>query len=224
VIGLQLSASVSRPSLACKSLCAISIEFFCMKNIKLMLIVTILFNSCSRQKNDDNQIYYIIKHKIDVIEFSGDEHSPPPPPPPRAQYYGNSNFILLDSSIYYFYKKNPIHFCGNGVDYTKPPKINLNPDNLRRINLEELSEFLTLTFAFTDSLTYDKNYYVTISSSTDTIKNFGFVIITDFLKSKNIQRYIIRSWTEEEKFVTQAKIQNKKYNADSVDWKVGFDD
>jgi hypothetical protein len=194
-----------------------------MKNIKLMLIVTILFNSCSRQKNEDNQIYYIIKHKIDVIEFSGDEHSPPPPPPPRAQYYGNSNFILLDSSIYYFYKKNPIHFCGNGVDYTKPPKINLNPDNLRRINLDELSEFLTLTFAFTDSLTYDKHYFVTISSSTDTIKNSGFVIITDFLKSKNIQRYIIRSWTEEEKFVTQAKIQNKKYNVDSVDWKVGFD-
>ncbi len=36
-------------------------------------------------------------------------------------------------------------------------------------------------------------------------------------------RYNIRNWTEEEQFVTTAKIENRKYDPNSIDWKIGFD-
>ena len=157
-----------------------------------------------------------------MVDELGDEHSPPPPPPPRAQYYGNFNFILLDSSVYYFYKKYTYRFCGTGVDYTKPPRLNLMPSNLTKFDEKELRDFLTLNI--TDSISNDFHFSLTISSPTDTIRNEAFKVITDILKSKKFPRYYIRNWTEEEKFVTIAKIENKKYNADSVDWKIGFDE
>jgi len=110
----------------------------------------------------------------------------------------------------------------NGIDPydQKPPLLNLSPGDLREIGINQLPRFLT---AINDSVTNDREFFASISSPTDTIKNRAFKIIRDFLKSRKLNRYIIRNWTEEEEYVTTAKIKNLHYDPKTVDWKVGFD-
>ncbi len=189
-----------------------------MTKILTILTITFLLFGCSTKQVKQDEVYYVVKHPTISTQDTGDD---PPPPPPPTTYYGNFNFILLDSSTIYFHSQHIYRFCGTGIDDTKPPKIFLVPDSLTKLSLDDLPHFLTTSI--NDSLATDRHFFASISSPTDTIRNRAFKTITDFFKSKKIMRYNIRNWTEEEQFVTIAKIENKKYNPDSVDWKVGFD-
>ncbi|WP_443938221.1 hypothetical protein [Pedobacter sp. MW01-1-1] len=187
-----------------------------MTKILTILIFIFLLFGCSTRQDKVGEVYYVVKHPTATTQDTDDV---PPPPPPT--YYGNLNFILLDSSTIYFHSQHIYRFCGTGIDDTKPPRVFLTPDSLTKLSINDLPQFLATSI--TDSLASDRHFFASISSPTDTIRNRAFKTITDFFKSKKIMRYNIRNWTEEEQFVTKAKIENKKYNPDSADWKVGFD-
>ncbi len=173
--------------------------------------------SCATKQDIKDEVYYVVKHPKPNTKDFGDN----PPPPLPITFYGNYNFILLDTSKIFYHQVHQYYTCGTGVDFTKPPKLFLTPDSLREIKIGDLSEFLNNSI--TDSVARMRHFFASISYPTDTIRNRAFKLITDFFKTKDIRLYNIRNWTEEEKYVTTAKVENKKYNPDSVDWKVGFD-
>ncbi len=179
------------------------------------MIFPFLLFGCSTRQHKVDEIYYVIKH-TPTIQDTGDV---PPPPPPPTPYYGDFNFILLDGSVTYFHNKHIYRFCGTGIDHAKPPRVFLIPDHLTKISMADLPHFLTTLIS--DSIITGQHFFASISSPTDTIRNGAFKIINDFFRSKI--PYSIRNWTEEEHFVTIAKIENKEYNPNLVDWKVGFD-
>jgi hypothetical protein len=97
----------------------------------------------------------------------------------------------------------------------------MTPDSLNVIKIGRLKEFLKEMVS--ESIAEDRHFYASISSPTDTIRNRAFKIITDFFSEKKMRYYIIRNWTEEEQYVTEAKIENKIYDPTNVKWKVGFE-
>jgi hypothetical protein len=122
-----------------------------------------------------------------------------------------------------FYHNNYLwHRCGTSIDWTKPPRVYLTADSLTEINIDELEKFLTENIL--DSMTNGDRTFASISSIKDTIRNNSFKVITDYLKSKNINSYNIRSCTEEEQFSLNSKLENKKYDPKTAIYKIGFDE
>lgn len=185
--------------------------------LTIILFITTIFLGCSK-KQDKSTVYYIIKHP-DITK--SDTSDMPPPPPPPALFYGQHNFILFDSARIFYHNKHVFYTCGTGLDRSKPPHLFLTPDSLTEIMPNELPNFLTANIPSRNS--NERHFAVIISSQTDTITNGAYKIITDFLKMKQINTVGARNWTEEEKYVVLSKVNNKKYNSDSVDWKIGFD-
>ena len=91
---------------------------------------------------------------------------------------------------------------------------------MRKIRIDSLPSFLEYSYSKTKNK--HKIFFASISSPKDTIRNKGFVIISNFLHKNNVRNYNVRTWTEEEKFVAISKITNKKYSPDSITWKIGF--
>jgi hypothetical protein len=169
--------------------------------------------SCSNIHKNDTSIYHIIEHKkIDVNDST---------PLFISRFYGDYNFILFDSITIYVNQKSVLYFCGTGLDQTKPPFLFLKPEHLIQLKTDSLHLFLKENI--TDSIYKNGRFSASISSPTDTIKNEGFKIITNYFKANNIFQYEIRRCTEEELYVATAKKTNTKYNKDSVEWKIGFD-
>jgi hypothetical protein len=181
--------------------------------IILFLLTVLLFNCSTNHDND--VVYAIVKHDT-IVKPKGTE--PPQLPKP---FYGNYNFILLDSSKIFYHKKNKRYSCGYGLDHTRPFHVSLAPKNLTEIKINELEVFLK---SIPDSITSDRHFYASVSSPKDTIKNRAYKIIADFFKSKNIKYYNTRNLTEEEQYVLISKLENKKYDPQSVNWIVGFGD
>jgi hypothetical protein len=184
------------------------------KLVILILGLLLSFLSCSPKKTDENNVYYVIKNGEEKLKPG--ELIPPPP-----LFYGQSNFILLDSTKIFYHDNYIFHWCGTGIDFTKPPRLLITPDSLVEVKMKDISSFLKKVIP--DSIQNDKHYRVIISSPTDTIKNKAFETITNFLKAKKIEIHNIRNWTEEEKYVLNSKIENKKYYPSTVNWKIGFD-
>lgn len=170
------------------------------------------------KQNSHNEVYYVIKHFSTSAEHTSDI---PPPAPPPTVYYGNLNFILLDSSTIYVHTLHVSSLCGTRNNDTKPPRLGLVPDNLNKVNMDSLPHFLAAVI--NDTPATNRHFFASIASPTDTIRNRAFKTITDLFTSKKITRYLIRNWTEEERFVTEAKIKNKRYHPDSIDWKIGYE-
>jgi len=181
----------------------------------ILIIFTTLF-SCSTDKDNSVDFYYVIKH-IDTTRQNNEDKFAPPPPP--IMFYGQHNFILLNSQIFY-HNNNIIRSCGYGLDLTKPPRLYITPDKLTEIKPSELSMFLKTNIP--DSLVNGDNVSAIISSPTDTIKNSSFNIIKEYFVKKNIM-HGIRNLTEEENFALDAKIKNKKYDPQKQNFKIGFD-
>jgi hypothetical protein len=182
----------------------------------------IYLNSCIKENEKKNKIYHIIKEPILEKEPPIDSTLPPPPPPPGVAYYGNYNFILYDDTTIYFHTLKLFRHCGNGIDYSKPPKLKMEANNLTQIHPKNLSYFLENSIS--DSIKSNIFSFACISSPLDTVKNQAFEKITNHFKSKKINRIIVRKWTEEEKFVSQAKKNNLEYDFSQIKWKVGFDE
>jgi hypothetical protein len=183
------------------------------------IFVTALFiSTCSTKKGNNNDIYYIIEHSDTINKRLAMSSKPPLISVP---FYGQLNFILLDSLTFFHNDYREIYFssCTGDPDFSRPPFLNLTPDSMTEMEIRELPAFLEASLP--DSI--DNHFLPCISSSTDTIRNKAFVIISEYLKVKNIRKYNIRRWTEEEKYVAFAKINNQKYDADSIDWKLGFE-
>ncbi len=185
-----------------------------MKSILIIIIIISLF-SCSTKPDSETQKYFIIKHLVKTTPNTIE--SPPIPP---LMFYGQHNFILLDSKIFY-HDNNIIRRCGTGLDNSKPPRLYLTKDSLTEIPFADLATFLNRNMP--DSITNLFDITASISSPSDTIKNPAFFIIKEYFKSKNIQCYVIRNWTEEENYALTAILKNKPYDPNTVDFKVGFD-
>ncbi|UUC44559.1 hypothetical protein [Flavobacterium cerinum] len=185
------------------------------KAIFIVLGIFLILQSCIKEKADKKAFYYVINH--DKKEVRSDDS---PPPPPKL-FYGESNFILLDSIRVFYHDNYVFHWCGTGVDYTKPSLLNITPDSLTEIRLNDLPVFLKQLKS--PLMEYENKYSVIISSPTDTIKNKAFEIISEFFKAKSIGIYSVRNWTEEEKYVVTAKVENTKYDPLKIKWKIGFD-
>jgi hypothetical protein len=186
------------------------------KNI--LTFITILFFSCSTKTDKQDEIYFVIKHPDKTVKDTGDI---PPPPLPPMMFYGRHNFILADTNRIFYHDNYAFYSCGTGIDFSKPPKLFLSTDSLIEIKIDVLNSFLQKNLP--DSMVNDKWVTANISSHTDTIKSKSFKIITDYFKVKNIRRYGIRNWTEEEKFAVTAKIGNKFYDPKSSEFIIGLD-
>jgi hypothetical protein len=165
-------------------------------NIKITQILTVcaLLLDC-KSKSKEAIIYHIIKSPQVTTSIL---------PPPPVTYYGNYNFILLNNTDVYVHIKFDKNDFGTGIEDLNPPKINLNSNDVIKIEQSNLKKFLESMI--TDSLIKEKPFF-SISSPNDTIKNRGFNIISNFLKSKHLQAYTIRTWTDEEKFAIKNKIK-----------------
>lgn len=188
-----------------------------MKTLLAFISIFVIF-SCSSKKDIEDKVYYIIKHPNKLLIDSSDIPSPPPPP---LMYYGQHNFILPDSSRIFYHDNHVFYSCGNGVDFSKPPRLFLAPDSLTEINIDELNTFLKNHIP--DTLHNGRWISANISSRLDTIKNAAFKIITDYFKTKGLKRYGIRNWTEEENFSATAKLNKAPYNPKTADFITGFD-
>lgn len=183
----------------------------------LASVLFILFVSCSQNKQVENSVYYIISHP-DTLKQGPANNAPPPPPIP---FYGQHNFILYDSSRVFYHNDYVFYRCGVGIDFSKPPRLLLAPDSLTEIKLSELPAFLKTTISESGD---DHSWkFTNISSPTDTIRNPAFEIIAAYIKTKGIDFYGIRRWTEEEEFATKAKVQHSAYDPKTAAFKTGFD-
>lgn len=191
----------------------------------LSFIIAILFFGCSQNQNTGNEFYYIIGEPFRNQTKNVSNDSILEIRLPNPTFYGNYNFILFDSSKVYVHQL-PIEefgWCGTNRkedDLIKPPRLFLLPNKLTEVKLHNLKKFLML---IPDSVILHRSFFASISSPLDTIRNKGFKTITDFFKLKNVNKYNIRYWTEEEKFVSMAKNENEEFNSDKVNWSIGFD-
>ena len=186
-----------------------------MKSILFYLICLLLF-SCSSKHENKGTIYCVIKHP--------EKHKPAEtfnlPRPPEI-FYGNFNFILIDSSKVFYFGRNRIReLCGTGADRSKPEKMNLTPEEFKEVKTKDLPIFLK--HLPIDQIKKYESPSGSISSSKDTIRNSAFKIIYDYFMSHGVKYFAIRNLTEEEQYVSQAKIENKKYDPDKIEWKTGF--
>ena len=179
-------------------------------------LIPFLFFFCEK-KNEKSEIYFIIQHSMPISS----EILNIPPLPPKS-FYGNFNFILLDNSTIYVHSQKNDGKCFTGICESKPKRVFLIPDSLKVIKIDSLPQFLRTIV--NKSIEKDRYFFATISAPTDTIKNPGFRIINDYFKSQKKMSWIIRSCTEEEKFVALAKFEKETYYPDSIKWKVGFCD
>lgn len=193
-----------------------------MRSFVVVSLFTLLLAGCSaaqETKVKQDVVYYVIKHpKIPEYKDTLGLLAPPPPPPPS--FYGRINIILTDDTsgvyVHNMFDKND---CGYGRDLSKPPFLNLKTDSLTMIASKDLLPYLKAR----KWSNFEMSSYTVISSELDSIKNPNFRRIMSFFNSKNFLVYTIRNCTEEERYVLEAKEQNKPYNSDSVEWVEGFD-
>ena len=184
--------------------------------MRFILSIFTFLLSCSTEKDSNIDFYYVIKHFDTTTQDKEDKFAPLPPP---IMFYGLHNFIILNSKIFY-HNNNIIRTCGVGLDLTKPPRLNITPVNLQEIEISELRNFLEINIP--DPLINGRDVFAIISSPTDTIRNSAFKITKEYFVKKNI-KHGIRNLTEEENFVLNAKLENKKYCPNNQNFKIGFD-
>ncbi len=177
-----------------------------------IFLFSLILLGCSHPPRP-NHIYYIIHPIPTDIGPDGKKTIP--------MHYGNYNFILFDNSkIYYHYYNILFTLCGVGGDHSKPPFLDLTPDSLQEIKIQDLENFLVSNVK--GSKMNGRDPIAVVSSPVDTIRNPAFDIILKYL-DENFNLYGVRTCTEEEKYVSIAKNSNKKYDPKSIEWKIGFD-
>ena len=191
-----------------------------MLPIKLLpFFLCTLLISCSNKQEKKDEVYYIIKHPERVKRK--DTFNLPRPP---EIFYGNFNFILVDSlRAFYFSSNNFFASCIKTVQDSKPQRLNLTPNEIIEIKTSELPEFLK-KLPIDSIKKYDRYSTGSISSAQDTIKNRAFKIINEYFLTHGVKYFAIRNLTEEEQYVSEAKIQNKIYDPDKIEWKIGFNE
>lgn len=190
------------------------------KAIFIVLGIFLILQSCIKEKADKKAFYYVINHDKKEIK-SGD--SILAKPPSFKLFYGESNFILLDSTrVFYHDNRDFFGYCITSADETRPAFLGITPDSLTEVKLNDLPVFLKQLKPPLEG--YEDKYSVIISSPTDTIKSKAFETISEFFKAKRIDIHYIRNWTEEEKYVVTAKVENKKYDPSKIKWKIGFEE
>ncbi|MEO0037782.1 MAG: hypothetical protein RIQ59_993 [Bacteroidota bacterium] len=185
--------------------------------IGLFIYVTFL---CSCSNHSEKEQYFVIKDLTKHHKTTSDPQSIETP-----FFYGSHNFILMNNSTIFYHDKFVWYGCGYGIDFTKPPRLYITPDSLVEIKLAGLEQFLkdkTNGNNFLSGKILGKNL-VTISSPTDTIRNDALPILRKFFSTKKDFLVGIRRCTEEEKYVGFAKLSNRPYNGDRINWKIGFD-
>ena len=139
-------------------------------------------------------------------------------------FYGDNNFILYDSETILYHTPG-CHGtgmgCGTGMDFSKPVKLYLTPEDLIKIRYSELDHFLKTKF---NRHNIPGTSILSISSSVDTIRNPAYTKLIDFQKRHKNMLVSVRKWTEEEEYVATAKMNHQKYDPTKIQWKVGFAD
>jgi len=140
-------------------------------------------------------------------------------PPPLPLFYGDYNFIVDNNTQQIFlHKKKHMWFCGAGVDFTEPDFLYLAPEDFKLLTKDEIQKY------FTDTLpNLDNQQAIVLASFQDSIKLKEPRQLIDFIfLSRKIQRFNIRTVTEEEKVVLEHKNRNLPYSADSIQWSDNF--
>lgn len=172
----------------------------------ILFFIGLLLSSCKEKTKKEE---YFVIHEFRDTDSTDNLYK---------NFYGDYNFILSDSSRIFFYKYTKVYGCGTCMEsyvkyQLKPPFIRLHPDSLQEIQPQKLKVFLR-------QLPELEN--VRISSPVDTIRNNKLFIIQDYFKSKKDILLGIQRTTEEENEVLKAKISGKKYDMNTINWKVGF--
>lgn len=181
-----------------------------MKTITYILGIMLLTSCCS---DHDKGLFYVIKPS-DLTKDSLENSD--------SCFYGFHNFVLYnDTTIYYHNLPSKPYFrCGTGLDFSKPSFLDLNTDNTIEIPFGRLEAFWRDSILLSDR----EKRFITISSTTDTIRNKALITLlklSDFSKKNQLN---IRKCTEEQLFVAEAKFKKQSYSAQKCEWKIGFDD
>ncbi|KAA9326062.1 hypothetical protein [Adhaeribacter soli] len=197
----------------------------------ILSILVFTFLRCNSNKGEKQKFYYIIKHpdleqpsEVETLEINGETVFISQPKPPRLFpfFYGNYNFILIGSNqIFYHNKRGPIYFCGTGVDFSRPERLDLTPEDFSQIKLSNLERFLRDSIS-TDTLKDGREAIVKIASPKDTIFNPALDVIVKHIKKKGLKRWQIINSTEEENCVINSITEKKPYNLANCDFKFGF--
>lgn len=181
--------------------------------MKVIIIILILatFASCCSHK--DKGLFYIIK----PIDFTSDSMKRSFP-----VFYSDHNFILYNDTVVYYHNldSRAFNFCGTGLDGHKPEFLRLNIGHVIEIPLGDIESFWRDSI----SLSEREKRFITISSTTDTIRNkalLKFLKLSDFSKKNQLN---IRKCTEEQLLVADAKFKKLPYSSEKAKWKTGFDD
>ena len=195
--------------------------------IPIIFLIQFFICGCGTQQEFKKEIQYIIQHPnfkstAVLISENGDTTYIPSPPPPPPAYYGTHNFILIGSDQVFFHNRNgPWYWCGTGVDYDKPEKLNLVPANFQQIKLSNLKSFL-IDSVSNSEMNDGRKPFVKIAAPQDTIYNPGIKIILKHLKEIELRRFVIRNSTEEENCVINSIIEKKPFDPNTCDYKIGF--
>lgn len=177
-------------------------------NLTIFLFcLNVLFSSCNNLKEEP---FVIGKHyKKSLI----DKSYPPSPPPPPINYYGRNNILLTDSLIFMHIRPYRLFpGCGTGLTRDHIERIDLKPDEIIRIsNINEILSHLQL----------DKEYdLVDIACVTDTIRNPYFEQIITSLSTASLDLIRVRTFSQEEYWVTKSIQEDSQYHSDSVLWNI----
>ncbi len=177
----------------------------------IFILTLATFASCCSDK--DKGLFYVIK-PIDVKNESS-EHD-------EIYFYGFHNFILYNDTIIYYHNlpSNPGMRCGTGLDFSKPAFLDLNTDNVIEIQLNDLESFWRDSILLSDR----EKRFITISSTTDTIRNKALITLLKLSGFSKNNQLNIRKCTEEQLFVSEAKFRKQPYSAKNRKWTIGFDD
>lgn len=175
----------------------------------ILFFIGFIFLACKQEVKKEE--YFVIHEFIDADSTDSIEKI----------YYGDYNFILSDSSRIFFFKYTKVEGCGTCMEssvkyHLKPPFIRLHPESIEEIEPKNLKAFLRKMPVL------KSKEIIMISSPVDTIRNKNMFVIRDFFKSKKGVIVGIQRSTEEENEVLKAKISGKKYDMNTINWKVGF--
>jgi hypothetical protein len=180
----------------------------------LFLLLTSLLFSCTEPVEEKKpELLYVITHG----EPPGYDSMPSPPP---MSWYGHHNFVLGDSGRIFHHSRQDPGQCFYGDGQNKPPRIHMLPGHFKEIKFESLKVFLMRNVL--DTTEEGDTVFATISYRTDTITNPGYTVIKNHFRNTGIKNYLVRNWTEEEKFTLTAGLNKKTYYTDSVEFKIGF--
>ncbi|MEP6931061.1 MAG: hypothetical protein ABI850_13645 [Flavobacterium sp.] len=186
-----------------------------MSRLFIVVIVCFFLFNCSKKKDIQGNIPYIISIESKG-KITGNDTIPPTPPLVGWLVYGTDTFIIDSDTTIFYIRRHAIQrmICGNDTFDTIPDFIGLQPRDLIMLSNKNIFNFIKLNYSD------DFRNATFIVSKSDTINSKAFFDLRKSLKifTRDRDFCIIRRTTQEEDTVLKYKKNNKSYYSDDIKW------